>query len=310
MHLRRLAQHFVLGTSAFLIILSVSFVLRAALVARFPPLTDLGPSSLEDGIVQGINNRGQLVGVCGDARDRHGALWDSPRSACRTLNAFITVSELSQQQQLAGTVFTSAGNRAAYWTQETGVVVLDPGGDHSCGFGVNEQGEVVGCFWLFAGEPRGFVWSQREGIRDLAEITGVAVAHGKDINNTGQIVGQLADIAGGQAFLWDPATGLLHLETGRARLSCANGLNNLGVIVGHMEIEGRMHACLWTQQNRLVDLNTLLPPGSPWELQAAWAINDQGQIVGYGLRNGELRDFLLNVESATESSALLDLAKS
>jgi probable HAF family extracellular repeat protein len=43
----------------------------------------------------------------------------------------------------------------------------------------------------------------------------------------------------------------------------------------------------------LTDLNDFLPPDSGWTLIGASAINDQGQIVGYGQHNGQTRAFLL-----------------
>jgi hypothetical protein len=36
----------------------------------------------------------------------------------------------------------------------------------------------------------------------------------------------------------------------------------------------------------LVDLNSLLPANSGWQLFQATAINSSGAIVGYGTRNG------------------------
>ncbi len=43
----------------------------------------------------------------------------------------------------------------------------------------------------------------------------------------------------------------------------------------------------------MLDLNNLLSPGSGWSLQAATGINDLGQIVGYGMINGNQQAFLL-----------------
>jgi probable HAF family extracellular repeat protein len=44
----------------------------------------------------------------------------------------------------------------------------------------------------------------------------------------------------------------------------------------------------------MLDLNKLIPPNSGWELDVANGINDAGEIVGYGTRNGtNLRAFLL-----------------
>jgi len=40
------------------------------------------------------------------------------------------------------------------------------------------------------------------------------------------------------------------------------------------------------------DLNDLIPAGSPWYLQNVGSINDAGEIVGFGLLNGEVHAFL------------------
>ena len=43
----------------------------------------------------------------------------------------------------------------------------------------------------------------------------------------------------------------------------------------------------------MIDLNTLLPTGSGWELAGAYGINDLGQIVGSGSINGQGHAFLM-----------------
>ena len=43
----------------------------------------------------------------------------------------------------------------------------------------------------------------------------------------------------------------------------------------------------------MLDLNDLIPPDSGWLLQRANDINDQGQIVGRGITDGQFRAFLL-----------------
>ena len=51
---------------------------------------------------------------------------------------------------------------------------------------------------------------------------------------------------------------------------------------------------LW-QNGVMTDLNTLTPPSSPLFILEAFAINDRGQIAGWGalLSNGQTRGFLL-----------------
>jgi hypothetical protein len=54
---------------------------------------------------------------------------------------------------------------------------------------------------------------------------------------------------------------------------------------------GGCRALLW-EDNAPIDLNTLMPAGSPWYLQTASSINDAGEIVGWGAINGEVHAFL------------------
>ncbi len=48
----------------------------------------------------------------------------------------------------------------------------------------------------------------------------------------------------------------------------------------------------------MTDLNSLLPSGSGWNLGGATGINDSGQIVGYGIDNGQDHAFLLTPQSS------------
>jgi probable HAF family extracellular repeat protein len=89
------------------------------------------------------------------------------------------------------------------------------------------------------------------------------------------------------------------------------GINRWGEVVGSYlpnwtgEFMGRPSPNPPTQQelqmkhafisnaNGQVDLNELIPTGSGWELKEATDINDSGQIVGYGVKDGQTRAFLL-----------------
>jgi len=44
----------------------------------------------------------------------------------------------------------------------------------------------------------------------------------------------------------------------------------------------------------MIDLNSPPPVGSGWQLEVAAAIDDSGQVVGYGLLNGQTQAFLLD----------------
>jgi hypothetical protein len=49
-------------------------------------------------------------------------------------------------------------------------------------------------------------------------------------------------------------------------------------------------------------LNDLIPPGSGWTLWYATAINNGGQIVGFGFHNDQLRAYLLTPDSRAVSA--------
>ena len=65
-------------------------------------------------------------------------------------------------------------------------------------------------------------------------------------------------------------------------------MNDAGQVVGQADTR----AFLW-QGDRLIDLNTHLPPQSGWSLYGANAINNRGQIVGWGTYSGPTRAFLM-----------------
>jgi probable HAF family extracellular repeat protein len=50
----------------------------------------------------------------------------------------------------------------------------------------------------------------------------------------------------------------------------------------------------------MYDLNTLINPSFGWVLQQAFAINDDGQVTGFGTIDGQTHAFLLTPEPVPE----------
>jgi probable HAF family extracellular repeat protein len=89
--------------------------------------------------------------------------------------------------------------------------------------------------------------------------------------------------------LWGKTKGSM-LDLGvlpEGSLSAAEGINNAGQVVGASDFSGRLHAFVWSPSTGMLDLNSLIPANSGWVLEFAYAINDLGQIVGYGTLNGQ-----------------------
>jgi probable HAF family extracellular repeat protein len=70
-------------------------------------------------------------------------------------------------------------------------------------------------------------------------------------------------------------------------------INNHNQIVGMTDFANLTEVATLFQDGVAYDLNTLIEPGSGWQLFAASDMNDQGQIVGVGTYQGSAHAFLL-----------------
>lgn len=83
--------------------------------------------------------------------------------------------------------------------------------------------------------------------------------------------------------------------------SYAYGINDSGQVVGYAYTSNNSAQPAFLYSNgRMTDLNSLLPAGSGWTLTSARAINNAGDIVGYGVNPaGQTHAFLLTPDSPT-----------
>jgi probable HAF family extracellular repeat protein len=157
---------------------------------------------------------------------------------------------------------------------------------------MNQRGQVVGQSNLVGDLTyHPFLWNHgvMTDLGTLGGDTGLA----NWINDSGYIAGK-ADLAGSppqnhHATLWkDEVVTDLGVFPGD---SCSNAyfVNNKGQVVGTSEdrtdcsLSVGAHAFLWQQGGPMVNLNTLVPPDSPLNLTYAVAINDRGEIAGFGV---------------------------
>ena len=78
----------------------------------------------------------------------------------------------------------------------------------------------------------------------------------------------------------------------------ANGVNDRGEVVGAVYDPSLTYpefALIWVDGVGTVDLNQLIDPASGWVLNAAYAINHNRQVTGFGYLNGQGRAFEMTV---------------
>jgi probable HAF family extracellular repeat protein len=188
------------------------------------------------------------------------------------------------------------------------------GGTHSAGHDINSSGQVTGRADTPDNQTRAFLWTPATAngssgtMRDLGTLGG-SDSEGAAINDSGQVTGYSGLVLAGSfvshAFLYDGAT-MHDLGTLGGRNSFGMGINDQGQVVGASGISPDTfieHAFLYTEEDGMLDLNSLVDPLTGWELTHARAINDRGQIVGNGLIGGQTHGFLLT--PVPEPSAVL-----
>jgi probable HAF family extracellular repeat protein len=175
------------------------------------------------------------------------------------------------------------------------------GGNWSSADAINNSGQIVGYSSIYENSPvHATLFDSGAGPIDLGVLDGYSGSLAEGINDSGQIIGRsyLRDLSGAlygyQATLFDIGDIPMGLGSLGGNYSYANGINNQGQIVGYSSRPGDLdiRATIFGYGISPIDLNDLIDPLSGWTLQHATAINSNGDIVGYGLINGQTRAFL------------------
>jgi probable HAF family extracellular repeat protein len=162
----------------------------------------------------------------------------------------------------------------------------------SVAFAVNDLDQVAGAD-VDADALNAVSWLWQAGRKTPLGTLGGSSSVPFSLNDHAQIVGTSAVTgdAAFHAFLWQRSTmtdlGTFPGDVGSEALD----INEQGDVVG-LSCADNCRPVLW-QHGTIVDLNTLLPASSGWQLFDANAVNEHGQIVGGGLHNGEVHAFLM-----------------
>lgn len=273
--------------------------------------TSLG--DLAGGIVNShayaINDGGQVVGTSSMASGTHAFVW-RPGQGMKDLGDLPGGDDASGAYSINSAGFivgysyaTSDLNpRAVVWDpvtlKMTQIGDLPGGANNSVARDINDSNVVVGVGTVASGQ-HAFRWSAGGGMVDLGDLPGgMDWSMAYAVNEQGWIAGSgVTDYGRGgagvqHAVLWGPDGHMLDLGvlSKSYDTSTALGINDRGEVIGTSS--GRPF--LWTASTGMLDVNTLVDGGAGFLLTDVWAINDKGQIAGWGVNaSGARQAFLL-----------------
>lgn len=289
------------------------------------PLGSLGQSNY----AYHINDNGDIVGAyytSNDPEDYHSFLYQSGQM----IDLFPGERTRPHAINNAGTIAgfgTATDSRA--WTYSNGVRTMIPTSGVFTPQGITDSGVVVG--YMLSGNsvhaftydghalhdlglPSGAFDSYGYGINNKGDVVGVASSGGENvpvlysggkwsylaqeyphggwafaINDAGAITGYV-DPNGGQMRAYRISNGVFKLlKTDHFGYTFGRGINEEGIIVGDDGSAPFIDDGIST-----INLNDLLEPGTGWYLAGANDINENGEIVGWGIDSqGNQRGYLL-----------------
>lgn len=285
-------------------------------------IVDLGslPEGGYESVATAVNSRGQVVGAALNTvpdvnsmissfdffppipYQTRAFLWDD-RNGMQDLGTLPGGTDaqarmINERGQVAGYSYTSAAPSSPcstnfgltlttgsfLWESGKGMVDLGGlGGTCTLAAALSDRGQVVGQSWLSDDEAsQPFLWDRATGLVGLGTLGGSG-GGASAINERGQVVGGSLTAGDVQidAFLWD---GTMHDlgVLGTDNCAWAISINAAGQIVGHACTDNP-RGFLWEHGGPMVDLNTLVPPGTSLYVIDALDINDRGEIGGNGV---------------------------
>ncbi len=202
---------------------------------------------------------------------------------------------------MTGGFQTGGGDRHAFLTGPNGVgytVLGTLGGQENQASGINASGQVTGTPYISGNLQAHAYITGADGVsmKDVGTLFLNSYASG--INDAGQVVG-FSDVADGtnHAFMTGPdGVGMTDLGTLGGKFSQSLAINDLGEVVGTAltASDSRWHSFIYSHGG-MTDLSLLAPVvAAGWSNLSVSDINNNGQIVGSGMINGEYAGFLLS----------------
>lgn len=179
----------------------------------------------------------------------------------------------------------SVPNDAVFWVDDEITSIGTLGGFLGTALRINNNNIIIGqSNTAISDLPRGFVWTEDDGMQEIPPIDIGEVGHVRDINDSNVIVGVGTLDSDSHATMWTDYTKVpvrLPVLRGDGD-SVANAINNAGYIVGSASTAQGSRARLWIDDEKVYDLNDLLAEPLGFPIGAASAITDNGLILAHG----------------------------
>jgi hypothetical protein len=284
--------------------------------------TDLGPDFLPDG----INNKGQIVGIAIASSGEKQIEVRDPDGATRMLGPYIGHPNSVLADYPAYTLgINSSGQVVAASDNETRLYAADGKSSSLFNFadpygsagtkldwvaGLSDSGRVAGSAYVKGLDSGALVYTGSDGLEH-------PYAPSPMLGGAGAVAASHSGLILGYNFVFSPDTGLATAIKYPGDLADvgyqAHGINDSGLIVGlSYNSLTNGYGAFVLDGNNLVNLNDVIPLASGIHLDSAKAINDNGQILASGKyvdSNGPFpHNFLLTPVNTPEPSTIVIFA--
>jgi len=275
-----------------------------------------------------INDAGTVAGTFTTAGQKHAYRYSAARGledlgVLGSTNDNSTVIDINDAGQVAG--YTTVGSTEFHGFlysdgrgfQDVGTL----GGMSSMAFFVDEIGNVYGTAQTPTSPPIGastdpaqfghaFIFNDEVGVLDLNNFVDPALGitlifPGRPAGDWLPVTGTVGSDPTERAFLVRLSTHTVIPIDGLPGEMTALTANSFGDVVGFgSKVAGSTASAdrtVWFRNDQLgfIDLNTAIDPASGWQLTHPAAITDAGDVVGWGIHNGQISPFRLRLPLRT-----------
>jgi probable HAF family extracellular repeat protein len=247
------------------------------------PLSTLGGSN---SAAFAINNRGEVAGSAETA---------TTDSTCPPYNPAMGQYQVLQDKPVVWTnghiqeLPTYGGDPDGY------AIAINDHGQAAGGSGTCSTNDPV--IGLYFSPVHALLWDHGK-VTNLGSLGGAFGNQAHGMNNRGQVVGA-SDLAGDSVFhgfVWSQSTGMQDIPPlSGDTYSVALGINDAGEVGGvSIDATFTILRAFVVVDGVPTDLNTLISPDSPLQLQTACGINSRGEITGLAVEKstGQYRGYL------------------